>query len=93
MLFDKGTFTVTLYERVAPLSAVTRTVTMLSPTRRPVFPEIETLDVEAVGVATTGTDVVPAGTSTKSFTGADPFTVKVDRVTSVEIGRTFRVTV
>ena len=57
------------------------------------LPEIEAVDVDAVGVATTGTVVVPAGTSTKLFTGADPFTVKVDKVTSFEIGRTFRVTV
>ena len=57
------------------------------------LPEIETEDVAAVAVATTGTLVVPGATSTTLFTGAEPLTVKVDKVTSVDIGRTFNVTV
>ena len=91
MLSDSGTLTVTLYVLVAPLSAVTRTVTTLSPTRRPVLPEIATEDVAAVAVATTGTVVVPGATSTTLFT--EPLTVNVDKVTSVDSGRTFNVTV
>ena len=78
---------------VAPFSAVTRTVKALSPTRRPDPPEITTDARESVASATTTALVATGSTVTTPLTALTPFTVKVFREVSVEIGRTFKVTV
>ena len=78
---------------VAPLSAVTRTVTKLSPTRRPVPPEITTDERVSVASATTTAIVATGSTVTTPETALSPFTVKVFREVSVDKGRTFKVTV
>ena len=93
MLSLAGTLTVTRYDLVAPLSAVTRTVSVLSPVRRPVAPDTTTEEVEAVAVATTVAVVVPGATVTTLSTGAVPLIVNAERVTSVERTLTFKVTV
>ena len=93
-LLDAGTRTVSLYRRLAPLSAVIRTESALSPRRRPVAPVTTTDDLVLLATATTGTLVVPGATiTTESGLAAFPSTVRLARPVSVEIGRTNRVTV
>ena len=73
--------------RVAvPSWAVTRTSTVLLPVTRDVFPEIEAVAVESVGVATTVTEVVPLATVKDEPAGKTdvPLRVKAERVAIVE---------
>lgn len=61
-----ATLTVAVYVSIfVPFAAVTRTVTILAPVTNPVLPEIIRDAPDAVGVATTVTDVVPFGTVTE----------------------------
>ena len=66
---------------------------MLSPTRSALLPEIANVDCDAVGTATTETNVVPTGTETIPSIGVRPPTVKEVKLVSLESTRTFKVTV
>ena len=57
------------------------------------LPEIATVAWGEVATATTTTLVVPTGTETIPSIGIDPPTVREVKLVSVEIGRTFKVTV
>ena len=85
------TITVAEYDLVVVEScAVTTTSTVLLPVTRDVFPEIATVALGLVGVATTVTDVVPL--ATVKLDPADrtdvPFKVKSDNVATVKSGDT-----
>jgi len=60
-----STFKVTVYVVVTPLS-LTLTISELSPVDRLVFPVTDTSAVPEIAVATTSTEVVPAGKFTES---------------------------
>ena len=64
VLEDLATTTVTVYNLNVWFSAVTRTVIVLVPVRRLVFPTTELVATELVGTARTSTLCVPLATAT-----------------------------
>ena len=76
------------------MAAVTVTTRLFVPPTKPVRPAIVALALASVGVATTATDVVPAGRLTdEPFATEVPFTVNTERVLSLLSAATARVTV